>query len=514
MTVISSILDSFEFSTSLSRRMSIIKTGNVYAIFYGFGPVVKTFSIGTDGIIGAEIDSETLDAVFGTDPSPVNVVGNIYAAAYEGVGADGWLSTISIDDNGNMGSVIASFEFDAAGSTNNSRIIPVSGNIYAIIYHDSNSDGNIRTVNISDDGTSISLVDTYIYNSGVVRGGNILHISGTTYALAYREGGVGYVTTITIENNGTIGAILNTEEFSPSMDYDLEFMLIYNDLYSLIYTEINATISTITISDAGVLTLVDKDTYASTAGRHQSFDIVGREGENTRIVISYADAVNNGNGYATTLLISDDGIIGTSESPLTLDTFFEWSSIVHLDGNISAVVYEAADGDGWIKTFSLSVYTIYPADAQTRVTSIIHRYDRGIYNMEIGLGEVVADFGFPNTATIAKKSYAKFVPPEKRKPSITGGGAPKPSTGKRKQRASEPEREVVPPYFKSGYTPPAQLSMTARAIEAEQNRPPPSRVEQVTKAATSYAGFLEKLIPFTPTGVFSKIKDTITGLFK
>lgn len=38
---------------------------------------------------------------------------------------------------------------------------------------------------------------------------------------------------------------------------------------------------------------------------------------------------------------------------------------------------------------------VYPSDAQTRVTSLIHRYDRGTYTLELGLGEVIADFGLP-----------------------------------------------------------------------------------------------------------------------
>lgn len=37
----------------------------------------------------------------------------------------------------------------------------------------------------------------------------------------------------------------------------------------------------------------------------------------------------------------------------------------------------------------------YPTDAITRVTSLIHRYDRGTYTLEINLGEVVSDFGLP-----------------------------------------------------------------------------------------------------------------------
>lgn len=40
-------------------------------------------------------------------------------------------------------------------------------------------------------------------------------------------------------------------------------------------------------------------------------------------------------------------------------------------------------------------YSQYPSDPQTRVTSLIHRYNRGTYTLELGLGEVTADFGLP-----------------------------------------------------------------------------------------------------------------------
>jgi hypothetical protein len=37
----------------------------------------------------------------------------------------------------------------------------------------------------------------------------------------------------------------------------------------------------------------------------------------------------------------------------------------------------------------------YPTDGVTRVTSLVHRYDRGTYTLEIGLGDTTADFGLP-----------------------------------------------------------------------------------------------------------------------
>lgn len=48
---------------------------------------------------------------------------------------------------------------------------------------------------------------------------------------------------------------------------------------------------------------------------------------------------------------------------------------------------------------------IYPSDPVARVTSIIHRYDRGVYNMELGLGDVISDFGIPGVDSFTRKSY-------------------------------------------------------------------------------------------------------------
>lgn len=62
---------------------------------------------------------------------------------------------------------------------------------------------------------------------------------------------------------------------------------------------------------------------------------------------------------------------------------------------------------------------IFPTDPVTRVTSIIHRYNRGVYNMELGFGDVVADFNIPEVSGTSQKSY---VPEEKKAPVILPSG--------------------------------------------------------------------------------------------
>ena len=83
---------------------------------------------------------------------------------------------------------------------------------------------------------------------------------------------------------------------------------------------------------------------------------------------------------------------------------------------------------------------IYPTDPTTRVTSLIHRYDRGVYNLEMLFGEVTADFGIPNTDTIVKKAYE----PKKAEPPLTPPSPPPPMLT---PHQLDPEREIriLPP---------------------------------------------------------------------
>ena len=56
----------------------------------------------------------------------------------------------------------------------------------------------------------------------------------------------------------------------------------------------------------------------------------------------------------------------------------------------------------------VAVYTsnyVYPTDPITRVTNIIHRYNRGIFNMEQNLGSLTTEFALPVIDSGARKSY-------------------------------------------------------------------------------------------------------------
>lgn len=85
------------------------------------------------------------------------------------------------------------------------------------------------------------------------------------------------------------------------------------------------------------------------------------------------------------------------------------STLAYLDGN-EFFSDSMSDGGNWTsQTIDIMFEewgdpqgsgeggSIFPTDAITRVTNIIHRYNRkeGVYTMEVSLGEVTTDFGLP-----------------------------------------------------------------------------------------------------------------------
>ena len=110
------------------------------------------------------------------------------------------------------------------------------------------------------------------------------------------------------------------------------------------------------------------------------------------IVMSYSGAGSWG-------MLTDH--IGVTSYP---DNYTGGSVWYSTDGGSTWTQYNGTNyGDMLFKEYGVG--NLLPTEAITRVTSIIHRYDRGVYNMEIGLGDVISDFTIPVTDSIVRKAY-------------------------------------------------------------------------------------------------------------
>ncbi|MBA7696101.1 hypothetical protein ES703_104743 [subsurface metagenome] len=79
---------------------------------------------------------------------------------------------------------IASLDFDLYGGVL-PKIIHIAGTTYAIAYQGSKNDGYLRTVRISNDGATLELISFLEFDTTNGAHPWIIHIAGTVYAIAY-----------------------------------------------------------------------------------------------------------------------------------------------------------------------------------------------------------------------------------------------------------------------------------------------------------------------------------------
>ncbi|GAJ16267.1 unnamed protein product, partial [marine sediment metagenome] len=137
------------------------------------------------GDIGEVIDSLEFDPVAGYYSDIIHVAGNIYAIAYTDSDDHGWLKTVSIAGNGSIGAVIDSLEFDPVWGYL-PVIIHIAGNVYAIAYEGGPGyNGWLKTVSIAGNGSIGAVIDSLEFDPAVGSYPDIIHIAGGVYAIAY-----------------------------------------------------------------------------------------------------------------------------------------------------------------------------------------------------------------------------------------------------------------------------------------------------------------------------------------
>jgi hypothetical protein len=144
-------------------------------------------------------------------PKIIHITGTVYAIVYcrGGASADrsnGYLRTLNILPTGKIGSTIGILSI-AVTYFNQPKIIPVAGSIYAIFYNNgyNNYQLQVLTVNIPTVGNPTKILTTsytlVTYDQVVVKVGN--NATMNTYTLAYRDSDSdGYLASLNISNNG------------------------------------------------------------------------------------------------------------------------------------------------------------------------------------------------------------------------------------------------------------------------------------------------------------------------
>ena len=363
---IGAIIDTLEFDDVYSYYPDIIHvSGDVYAIAYQGADSdgwLKTVTIESNGQIGAAaIDSFEFDGVSGNYPVIIHVSDDVYAIAYLAPDFDGWLKTVTIASDGQIGAAaIDSLEFDATGC-NYPDIIHVSGDVFAIAYTGGGGDGWLKTVTIASDGQiGAAAIDSLEFDADRGQRVSIIHVAGNVYAIAYLGTDFdGFLITVTIESDGQIGAgAIDSLEFDAAGCDHPDIIHISGDVYAIAYQNVGSggSLKTVTIESNGQIGAAVIDSLIFDAAGCIFPDIVHVAGDVYAITYQGADL----DGWLKTVTIASDGQIGAG----AIDSFefdeLDGTSpaIIHISGDVFAIAYRGVDADGFLITVDIS--TVLP----------------------------------------------------------------------------------------------------------------------------------------------------------
>lgn len=362
-TIATPVIDSFEFDTVSGLYPRIIPvSGDVYAIVYagsGNDGYIITLDIDTDGTINTPvIDSFEYDTSAGLFPDIQNISGDIFGIVYRGAGNDGFVTTLDIDTDGTINTpVIDTLEFDTTFA-NNPKLINVTGTLYATAFEDSTGDGQIDTFTISNSGTISAVIDSFEYQTQNGDAPDLIQVSGTMFAVAYTSQGVAKLSTFTISNTGTFsGSLVDKGGFGFGdihNDADPKLVRLAGDMVAVVYagTGNDGTIKTIQINSSGIITDGWVDYFEYDTAQGDDPDIIHLSGTDYAIVHENGSS----NGQVTTLDINSDGTIPKviNDTLVLNSTATVFPKIANVNGTLYAAVYEDADNDGFIQTFTIS----------------------------------------------------------------------------------------------------------------------------------------------------------------
>ncbi len=306
-------------------------------------------------IADATLDTLEFDTSNGQYPDIVHVSGDVYAIAYTGSGTDGFLKTVDIDSSGNIGSVIDTLEFD----TSNGQypdIVHVSGDVYAIAYTGSGTDGFLKTVDIDSSGNIGSVIDTLEFDTSNGQYPDIIQVSSNYFAIAYTgSGSDGFVVSVNIDLAGNIaGSVTDSLEFDTSDGTMPDIINVSGDTYAVAYrgSGQDGFVTTFTVSAAGVIGNSTIDTLEFDTQSGQQPRIV----QTSSGVYGVAYAGNSNDGFLATMTIDASGNIGNSViDTLEFDTGDgTYPSIIGVGSGVFAVAYSGPGTDGWLVTVQVS----------------------------------------------------------------------------------------------------------------------------------------------------------------
>jgi hypothetical protein len=319
----------------------------------------SAYAVNGDSI--TQVQSLEHDTDFGEYSSLVQVDSDTYALAYAGPdsaadGLDGSIKTFTISADGSTITEVQSLVFNATRGFHNS-LVQVDSDTYALAYAGTGNAGTIETFTISADGTIITEVELLQHDT-LGQGNSLVQVDSDTYALAYAGDGNsfdGFIKTFTISADGTTITEVESLEHDIAQGTHNSLVQVDSDTYALAYAGDGGDdgyIKTFTIpADGSTITEVFSLEHDATQGELNSLVQV----DSDTYALAYGGD-GGGDGYIKTFTIPTDGSTITEVFSLEHDTAQSvYPSLVQVDSDTYALAYGGDGGsDGYIKTFTIA----------------------------------------------------------------------------------------------------------------------------------------------------------------
>jgi hypothetical protein len=309
-----------------------------------------------EGDISSPQDSLVWNALAVLEPRAVHVAGNIYAFSYEEHDNRGEVATVEIDNAGNVGAaIIDSLEFESTQIIW-PDIIHVSGHVFAIVYSGVGDDGFLKTVTINNDGSiDNTVIDTFEFETVNCRIPKLFHVAGTTYGICYSKDHTGKLATITIAANGAISEpVVDTLVFDATNCLHSNTVKIADNIFAIFYNRTNGPgrVVTLTIADGGAITATPIDTLEIDSGVLMFCHGCQVDSD----IFAYAYIKSDYKQYIKSIDIASNGNIGAVKDTLNFEPTVAYGNRLHLlriSSTIVCVTYSGPDFDGFMKTIEI-----------------------------------------------------------------------------------------------------------------------------------------------------------------
>lgn len=367
---IGTVQGTYEFDTSGATNCHIIHIdGDVYAIAYcdaGTQCHLQTLTIPSNGILTSPyIDDLVVNTRDGIAAQISRVSANIYIIAGRDSQFRCTMSTVEIATNGQITDPIKDSWAWVVVSQNWHAWARRSGTIVALAFSGSGMDGFLYSVAIDAAGLIDKTAEDILeFDTELALPGHIVQVNGGVFAIAYQgPAGDGWIKTFTLGLLGELPSLpIPLLEFETDISVAPWLTRVHEGIYAIPYKGPSnyGKICTVAITDVGVITASGFDPKEFNTTHCDNPSSVSCGGNFLAIAYAGPDL----DGFLTTVEIAATGEITAGPYPT-----FEFDeangldpSIIRIAGNVYAIAYTGADGDGFLKTVTIESPPEHPAD--------------------------------------------------------------------------------------------------------------------------------------------------------